>query len=503
MMPSGIPYDLRPMALPDVTDDSPATRTPPLQLAPEEMRELGYRVVDLIVGHLAGLRDERISVQRPRAELDARIGTGFAEEPTPANEVLALVEHEVLSAITHVDHPRFYAFVPGPGNFVGAMADALAAGFNVFAGHWLAASGPGAVELNTIDWLRQVCGLPAGAGGLFVSGGSMANLTAIAAARRARLGGPDPSAVVYFGDQTHNSLAKGLRILGFSDAQVRHLPSDESQRVSLAALRDAIAADRRAGRRSFCVVANAGTTNTGAVDPLPEIAAICRDEGLWLHVDGAYGAAAALSPRGREVLRGLELADSITLDPHKWLFQPFEIGCVLMRDMRHLHAAFAVHPEDQASYLEDVGRIAEREVVFYEHGPQLTRSFRALKLWMSLRVYGVRAFRETIDHGVALAEEAEAVLRSDPRWEVVTPAQLAVVTFAPARPELSLEARNGLVQRAVERLIADGYAMVTSTQVGGRVVLRFCLIHPGATLEDVRGTLDRLGVYTAGEPAMR
>lgn len=469
----------------------------PLQLTPDAMRELGYRVVDLIIAHQTGLRDARVSIQRPRAELDARIGTGFAEEPTPASEVLDLVEREVLSAITRVDHPRFYAFVPGPGNFVGAMADALAAGYNVFAGHWLAASGPGAVELSAIDWLRRVCGLPVGAGGLFVSGGSMANLTAIAAARRATSGGPDPQAVVYFGDQTHNSLAKGLRILGFTEPQMRLLSSDAAQRLELSALREAIATDRRAGRRPFCVVANAGTTNTGAVDPLPEIAAICRDEGLWLHVDGAYGAAAALSARGRAALRGLELADSITLDPHKWLFQPFEIGCVLVRDMRHLHAAFAVHPEDQASYLDDVGRIAEREVVFYEHGPQLTRSFRALKLWMSLRVYGVRAFRETMDRGIALAEEAERLLRSDERWEVVTPAQLAVVTFAPARPDLSLDDRNALVQRAVERLIADGYAMVTSTQVGGRVVLRFCLIHPDATLADLRGTLDRLGAYTA------
>ena len=221
------------------------------------------------------------------------------------------------------------------------------------------------------------------------------------------------------------------------------------------------------------MLATVGTTSSNAIDPVRAIGEICREHNLWLHVDGAYGAAAALSARGREALQGLDLADSITLDPHKWLFQPFEIGCVLVRDMRHLHAAFAVHPEDQASYLEDVGRIAEREVVFYEHGPQLTRSFRALKLWMSLRVYGVRAFRETIDRGIALAEEAERVLRDDPRWEVVTPAQLAVVTFAPARPEISLESRNALVQRAVEQLVADGFAMVTSTQIGGRVVLRF------------------------------
>lgn len=467
----------------------------PLQLTPAEMRALGHRVVDLIVDHIEGLRDRKVSVQRPRAELAARLGE-FAGEPTLAGDVLTLVEREVLSSITAVDHPRFYAFVPGPGSFVGAMADALASGFNVFSGHWLAASGPGAVELQTIDLLCRECGLPEGAGGLFVSGGSMANLSGLAAARAVKLGGPDPSAIVYLSDQAHSSLSKGLRVLGFAADQVRTVAVDDGLRLDVAALRQAIAGDRQAGRRPFCVIASAGTTNTGAVDPLEELAATCREHDLWLHVDGAYGAAAALTTRGRAALRGLHLADSIALDPHKWLFQPFEIGCVLVRDLRHLRQAFAVHPEDNASYLADVGRMAEREVVFYEHGVQLTRSFRALKLWMSLRTFGLDAYRAAIDHGIVLAEQAEAMLRADPRWEVVTPAQLAVVTFAPCRSDLSIAECNAVVQRAVERLTADGYAMVTSTQVRGRVVLRFCLIHPQATLDEVAETAERLARFT-------
>lgn len=470
--------------------------TPPLQLTGGEMRALGHRVVDMIVDHIEGLRDRRVSVQRPHEDLAAVLGE-FRDEPAPAPEVLALVERDVLGSTTAVDHPRFYAFVPGPGGFVGAMADALASGFNVFAGHWLAASGPGAVELQTVDLLRRACGLPEGAGGLFVSGGSMANLSGLAAARAMKLGGPDPSAVVYLSDQAHSSLSKGLRVLGFAPSQVRTVPVDAELRMDPAALRRAIAGDRRDGRRPFCVVASAGTTNTGAVDPLEELAAIGRTEDLWLHVDGAYGAAAALTPRGRALLPGLHLADSIALDPHKWLFQPFEIGCVLVRDLRHLRLAFAVHPEDNASYLDDVGRMAEREVVFYEHGVQLTRSFRALKLWMSLRLFGLDAFRRAIDGGIALAEEVDAWLRADPRWEVVTPAQLAVVTFAPRRPDRSVAERNAMVQRAVERLTADGYAMVTSTQVRDRVVLRFCLIHPLATFAEVRETAERLAVFCA------
>jgi glutamate/tyrosine decarboxylase-like PLP-dependent enzyme len=411
--------------------------------------------------------------------------------------VLTLVERDVMGAITTVDHPRFYAFVPGPGNFVGAMADALASGFNVFAGHWLAASGPGAVELQTIDLLRQACGFPEGAGGLFVSGGSMANLSALATARTVKLGGPDPTAMIYLSDQAHSSVAKALRVLGFAASQVRSVPVDAGLRLDTRELHNAIVEDRKSGKRPFCVVASAGTTNTGAVDPLEEISAFCKANDIWLHVDGAYGAAAALTANGRAAMRGLHLADSIALDPHKWLFQPFEIGCVLVRDMRHLRQAFAVHPEDNASYLADVGRMAEREVVFYEHGVQLTRSFRALKLWMSLRIYGLAAFRDAIDRGIALAEDAEAMLRADPRWEVVTPAQLAVVTFAPPLGKRTVAECNAIVERAVERLTGDGYAMVTSTQVRGRVVLRFCLIHPDAKLDEVRETAERLARFCA------
>lgn len=467
---------------------------PQLSLPPDAMRALGYRVVDMIVNHVESLRDKPVSTQRPRAELDRRIGT-FADAPASPDDVLSLIERDVLSSITTVDHPRFYAFVPGPGNFVGAMADALASGFNVFAGHWLAASGPAAVELQTVDLLRKACGLPESGGGLFVSGGSMANLHGLGAARAVKLGGPDTTAVVYLSDQAHSSVAKGLRVLGFSPDQVRSVPVDGALRMDTRALRAAIDQDRAAGRRPFCVVASAGTTNTGAVDPLRDLAGICAAGDLWLHVDGAYGAAAALTERGRASLDGLDLADSIALDPHKWLFQPFEIGCVLVRDVRHLRLAFSVHPEDNATYLADVGRIAEREMAFYEHGVQLTRGFRALKLWMSLRIYGVAAFREAIDRGIGMAEGVERELRADERWDVVTPAQLSVVTFAPRRPDLSVAATNAIVERAVERLTREGYAMVTSTQVRGRTVLRYCLIHPEARMDEVRETTERLARF--------
>ena len=462
---------------------------PPLTLSSDEMRRLGYRVVDEVIAHMETQRRQRVSTVHTRAALASALGP-LIEDPTPVEAVMQLVRGEVLEAITQVDHPRFFAFVPGPGNFVGTMADTLAAGFNIFAGHWLAGSGPAAVELQTIEWLCRECGLPETAGGLFVSGGSMANLTALATARRVTLGGPDAGAVAYCSSQTHSSLTKGLRVIGFTADQVRTVDTDDGLRLSTDALERAIATDQAAGRRPFCVIANAGTTNTGAVDPLDRVADICAAHGMWMHVDGAYGAAAVLTPAGRRVLTGMERADSITFDPHKWLFQPFEIGCVLVRDVRHLRLAFTVHADDHGEYLEDVTRIVGDEMVFYDHGVQLTRSFRALKLWMTLRVFGVRAMRDAIGYGITLAEETERRLRADDRFEVATPAQLGIVTFVPRHDGLTTDQVNAWVKRTVDAVLADGFAMLTSTTVFDRHVLRMCTINPQTTVQDLRETLD-------------
>jgi len=256
-----------------------------------------------------------------------------------------------------------------------AMADAIIAGYNVFAGTWVSGSGPAAVELAAIDWLREICGMPSTTGGLFVSGGTMANLTALAVARHAKLGESADRATVYFSDQAHSSLEKALRVIGIAGENIRKLPSDADFRLPADALAQAIAADRSAGKRPFCIIANAGSTNTGAIDPLPELSRIAREQDLWLHVDGAYGAAAAASARGKALLQGMDLADSVTLDPHKWLFQPFEIGCVLVRDGELLSRTFLILPE----YLKDTHQHSA-EFNFTDHGLQLTRGFRALKL---------------------------------------------------------------------------------------------------------------------------
>jgi aromatic-L-amino-acid/L-tryptophan decarboxylase len=240
-----------------------------------------------------------------------------------------------------------------------------------------------------------------------------------AAARAVRLGGHDPRATVYVSDQAHASIGRALRVLGFAADRVRTLATGRDLRLSPARLDQAVSDDRRAGLLPFCVIATAGSTNTGAVDPLPELADLCAREDLWLHADAAYGGPAVLCERGRAALAGIELVDSLVIDPHKWLFQPYEAGCVLVRHPGALARAFALHPE----YLADV-MSRDDEVNFFDRGIQLTRGCRALKLWMTIKVYGLAAIRRAVAHGIALAEHAEAELRARGGWEIVTPAQL-------------------------------------------------------------------------------
>jgi aromatic-L-amino-acid decarboxylase len=451
-----------------------------ISLSREEMRKFGCAIVDLLTEHFAGGHQERVGSKSDPSKLIPLFEGDPPEDGRNPNEILAQLKRDVLPNNLHVDHPRFFAFVPGPNNFVSAMADALAAGFNVFNGTWFGGSAAAALELGVVRWLCRTCGFPNNAGGLFVSGGSMANLTALVAARHALLLDRVEGAIIYFSDQTHSSVERALRVIGFSPEQLRKLPSDENFRLSIRDLRAAIAADRATGLRPFCVIANAGTTNTGAVDPLNELADLAAKEKLWLHVDGAFGAASILSERGRALLGGLERANSISLDPHKWLFQSFECGCVLVREVALLKSAFQI----TADYLRDV----HREAVQFnpcDHGVQLTRSFRALKVWLSLQAFGLAAFREAITRGFELAEIAERELRARKNWEILSPAQMATVCFRYGN-------NDALQTKLVDATMDDGYALLTSTTLRNAVALRLCTINPRTTEADVIGTIDRL-----------
>ena len=454
----------------------------------ERMRTDGHAAIDAVVDHLATLKDEPVGHVGDQDEL-AKL---FAGEPPargrPFDQVLEQVQRDVFGNSLLCNHPRYFAFVPGPSNFYGVLADTLASGFNVFTGSWLESSGPASLELAMIEWMCRMTGLPNGAGGLFVSGGSVANLTGLAVARHAVLNDKTDDAVVYCSDQVHASVDKALFLLGFAKHQLRRLDCDDAFRLDPASLRRAVNEDRESGRRPFCVVANAGTTNTGAVDPMNALADFCGETGMWLHIDGAYGASAALGNRSDQLLDGLFHADSLVLDPHKWLFQPFEIGAVLVRDKMLLADTFKV----EADYMQDT--VTEGgEVNFCDYGIQLSRGFRALKLWMTLQCFGLDAVKQAVDRGIELAELAEAEIHSDARLTLTSPACLGVVTFCyTGNEQMSHDMVNGINRDIARAILASGEAVVTSTELRGQTVLRLCTINPRTTEDDIRRTVAML-----------
>jgi aromatic-L-amino-acid decarboxylase len=439
-----------------------------LSLDPEELRRLGHRVVDALVDHVANGGDEAPLLTRSPEELRAAIGGPPPDGPGDADAAIdALLEH-VLPSMQHGDHPRFFARVPSPSNAVSVLGDWLGDAFNVIATSWVGASGPATVELTVLDWLRDWTGLPEGTEGILVSGGSVGSLTALATARDASGRG----VVALCSDQTHSSVKRALRLLG---VEARVLETDPEFRLRV---EDVAAHDGPA-----IVIATAGTTNTGAVDPLGELADLCAERGWWLHVDGAYGAPAVLTERGRAALGGLDRADSLVLDPHKWLFQPLEIGAVLVRRSGALRNTFAMFPE----YLRDSGAGEGDEVAFRDRGPQLTRGSRAIKLWLSLHVFGLDAFRAAIDRGIDIAERAQALIEATPGFEIVTPAQLGVVTFrVPGDPDA-----------VADRVTADGYAAPSTTVLRGETVLRLCTINPRTTDAELEETIQRIAAAAA------
>jgi glutamate/tyrosine decarboxylase-like PLP-dependent enzyme len=473
--------------------------TSPLALDPETMRELGYRTIDMLVDRITGPPGPVVHAAAPQ-ELRQRLAMEPPEAPAGFDEILEGLERDVLPFVARISHPGYLAFIPGEGTWPGALGDLITSALNIDTCWWLGASGPSALELAVIDWLRQWVGYPEGAAGVLVSGGSASNLTALACAREALIGPMDEQAIVYMSDQTHSSLARAARALGFRPDQVRIIPTDEQARLRPEALRSAIAADRADGSTPLIVVANAGTTATGAIDPFADISQICREHGVWLHVDGAYGAFACLSDRGRGALAGMELADSITLDPHKWLYQPVEVGSLLVREGGLLRRGFEISPP----YLSDVD-VAQQEVNFSDRGLQLTRTCRAIKLWISIRYFGVAAFRAAIDSCLDLTHHAEQHITASSDLELMTPASLGVVTFRRHPPGVDDEAVLDRMNAAlVEEIQRQGDVFLSTARVRGRLVLRLCILNHSTSAREVDRALDlatTLPVEVAAGPA--
>jgi aromatic-L-amino-acid decarboxylase len=463
-----------------------------LELPAETMLELARLAAERIVERHERLASEPAWRGASREELEARLREPAPEHGCPPADVIERAVREILPVAGRVDHPRFFAFVPSSPTWPGVLADFLSAGHNVFQGTWLGASGPSQIEVIVIDWFREWIGYPESAGGLFTSGGSAASLDAFVAAREAA-GAPERP-TVYMSDQSHTALSRAARIVGVRPEHVRTVRSDDRYRMDLGELAAMVARDRAAGLTPIAICANAGATNTGAVDPLVATADYCRDEGIWLHVDAAYGGFGVLAEKGKQALAGMERADSIAMDAHKWLFQPFEAGCLMVKDVARLEDAFSVRPE----YLQDTewGRDHPN---FGDRGLQLSRCFRALKVWMSVQTFGVQAFRDAVAAGIELAERAEAYVRESSVLQVANPASLGVVCFRvnPRGSEMAPERLEAVNESVQQRVIDTGTAMMSSTRLRGLYSLRLCILNHNTRWSDVRETLEaveRFGV---------
>ncbi len=481
----GFPGQGRPQA-------PPAVGLPPLRLDEQRMREAGHHTIELIINRLTTTGD------RPPFHVPSPDTLRTAlDEPLPehgTSNLPALLDHvtdRALGEATRLDHPRCFAFVPSTGNFPAVLADALASAHLSVPGAWLVGAGPTQLELTTLGWLKALLGLPDSHGGLLVSGGSLANLTALAVARDHHLGGDCAPARLYCSTQAHPSVPRAAHLLGLTRDQLCAVPADDDLRLEARAVARRIVRDRDEGLRPFAVVATLGTTGTGAIDPLDDLADLCEQEGLWLHIDGAHGAAAAATPRGHHLRGALGRADSLTIDPHKWLFQPYETGCVLLRRPELLPATFALgrHALD-TGYLAPTESRGE-EVNLSDYGPQQSRGLRALKLWLSLKTFGARAFRQAIEHGMDLAEHAAALIAAHPDLRLVTAPSLAILTFRyhPADAPDDWDA-DSAQERVSRDICASGQALILTTRVRGATVLRLCTINPTSTRADVEAVLE-------------
>ena len=458
-----------------------------LQMAPDEMLDLARMAAELLV--------ERSESLASGDAWDGEFREGFAslpmEEPPeagrPAGEVLERAAREILPYAARLDHPRSFGFIPSSPTWPGIIADFLAAGHSINGASWLTASGPSQVELVVMEWFRRWLGYPEGAAGLFTSGGSASTVDAFVAAREAA--GHPERATVYMSDQSHVALRRAATVVGVRPECVRTILSDERYRLDMEALGRAVADDRDAGFHPLIVCASAGAGSTGAIDPLEAMADYCESEGIWLHVDAAYGGFAAVTEAGSGLLRGIERADSIGLDPHKWLFQPYEAGCLLVKDASTLQDAFEVRPD----ILQDTVWGANHPN-FGDRGPQVSRSFRALKVWMSVQVFGMSAFRRAVSSSMELATRADAHISASPVLESLSTTSLGIVCFRvnPEGAEVGEETLEAINRTVLARVFWEEPALVSSTLLKGTFVLRMCILNHTTQWEDVHETLEAI-----------
>lgn len=467
----------------------------PLELPPEAMRSMVEQALERIVAHVASLADQPASNAVGGAELARSLAEPLPETGTAFEELLDLLFERAIPCSFNTAGPGYLAYIPGGGLFHTAVADLIAAAVNRYVGVWLSAPGLVQLEVNTVRWLCQIVGFPAAAGGVLTTGGSLANLIATITARRERLPEDFFSGVLYASDQAHHSLAKAAMLAGFPARNLRMIPTDERFRLRFDVLEEQIVADRRAGLMPFLLFASAGTTNTGAVDDLEAAAALAERAGLWLHVDAAYGGFFSLTERGGRALRGLERADSITLDPHKGLFLPYGTGSLLVRDAGALERAHAVFADYMPAMQEEPDFVD-----FCQISPELSRGFRGLRLWLPIKMHGIGVFRRQLEEKLELAAWAAEELRRIPAIEIVAEPQLSIVAFRLVRPGHTAEQLDVLNRAWLEGVNRRRRVFLTGTVLGARFALRLCILsfrthrdRVEMALEDLRAAAAELG----------
>jgi len=467
---------------------------------PKRARAFAEGTVDIWEELLQRLPDLPVRRGWSAEEVREAVAIPVPEEPMPDDELLAYLRDVVFEWSSYLGHPRFLAYISGAGTVPGAAADLLAAGLNMNAGGWQLA--PSAIEIElalTRFFANDVFGLPEGAGGLITSGGAMANFVALKAARDQRAGWnvrdegilAGPQLGLYLSTETHVVSDRAADMLGIGWANVRHLPVDEHYRMRVAELRAQIARDREAGIRPFAVVGTAGTTSTGAIDPLNELADVCADEGLWFHVDAAYGGPAMLAEDLRPLFAGIERADSIAFDPHKWLYTPHSGGCVIVRDLSLLPESFDAQP----SYIHQDKEVTHAGIDLGRYGPQFSRSFWALKVWVSVLAHGRSAYGRRISHDAELARYLAARVEEHPAFELVCPVGLSICCFRYIPEDLPEgPGREAYLSVLNERLMAemqvDGRVFLSNAVLGDRFVLRVCIVNFRTEAEDLDATLE-------------
>ena len=470
-------------------------RSAPLAMTSDDFRALGHRLVDRIAEHMDTLphgpvtKDESPSDVRRALESGRGLpagGVDAARALTDATELL--FEHSLFNG-----HPRFFGYITSSPAPLGVLGDFLAAAVNQNMGAWKLAPMATEIEAQTVRWIAELIGFPSDCGGLLVSGGNMANFVCFLAARAAKAGwdvrkaglrGDSPPLAVYASTETHTWIQKAADLFGLGTDAISWIDVDDEQRMIPSALRTRIENDRGRGVRPFMVVGNAGSVGTGAVDPLPELAEICRECDLWFHVDGAYGALAAQVPGAPDSLRGVGDADSVAVDPHKWLYAPLEAGCVLVRDAQKLRDAFSYRP---AYYHFD-----DQVLNYFDYGPQNSRGFRALKVWLGLRQAGRAGYVQMIGDDIALARRLHELMQEHPEFEA-TSRNLSISTFRYVPSDLrgragspEVEAYlNQLNQELLTRVEKSGEAFLSNAIIGSMFTLRACIVNFHTAVEDI------------------